>query len=152
MCILAQFLPIFRPIGNAINPLIQICQYGLPAFADLIPFEIESVITVVIPLGIRWVGAIRHVANGIHDKTGDQSAVWIRTDHALVYNRSCSLLQCGDCRLFLFTDDTPDLSIPFCIRSLNVDDSHIRLERRHHHHLISTIGIDHPAVIGVGLL
>ena len=70
MSIRTEFLPVFSPIFDAIDPLIQPIVQGFGGFADLIPFQVEGIITVVVSLGIGGMSAVWDMANRVNHKTG----------------------------------------------------------------------------------
>ena len=80
----AQLLPVFGAVLHPINPFVQISLYALAGFADLVSFQVEGVIAVIIPLGVGWVGSVWDVANRVDDETGDQGAVRVGADDRFV--------------------------------------------------------------------
>ena len=76
----AEFLPVFSPVFDPIDPLIQPGGQGFGGFADLVPLQVEGVITVVVSLGIGWMGAVWDMAHRVDHKTGDERAIGIRAD------------------------------------------------------------------------
>src|SRR4030042_4449095 len=120
MDFLSQFFPIFQAILSSINPFIQIGFGSFTVTADLIPLQVEIVVTVIIPLSIRWMSAVWHVADCIYDEAGYQSAVWIRTDNSFIHALLCSEDHPFGCKcsFLLFAYDSPDLGIAIGIRPL----------------------------------
>ena len=85
MHLAAQLLPVFSPVFHAIDPFIQVAL-RVQRFADLVPFQVEIVVAVVITLGVGWMRSIRHMADCIDDKTGDERAVGVGADDGFIHD------------------------------------------------------------------
>jgi len=82
------------------------------------------------------------MAHCIDDKAWNQCAVGIGADHLWwddLFGRK-DHPPGGKGRFFLLPDNSPDVGITLGIGALHVHDRHIRVERRHDHHLAPEYG------------
>src|SRR6266513_4909282 len=79
------FRHVLEAILYAVDKLIEIVrQFGLVA-RDRFPADVEIVIAVVVPLSVRRMRAPRLDDDGVHDRRGNDGAVGIGPDDALVH-------------------------------------------------------------------
>ena len=127
----SQFLPVFVAVFHPVHPFIQPLLHPGGIFGDLIPFQIEGVVTVIITLGVGGMTGKGNVADRIDDETGDEGAVGVGADHCLIDNffGGDDDVLGSKSGFLLLTDDAPDLGVAVGIAALHVDDGHIREQR-----------------------
>jgi hypothetical protein len=108
----AQLLPVGSAVGQAVDPFVQVGR-RLRRLADLVPFQVEIVVAVVVALGVGGVRAVGHVADRIDDKLGDQGAVGVRADDIFIDNLFGGQddVLGGKGGLFLLADDAPQVGV-----------------------------------------
>src|SRR3972149_9013060 len=104
-----ELFPIIGAVFHPEHPLVQIRFNPCMGFTDLIPLQVEGVVSVIVPLSIGGMSSVGHVRDCIYDKAGDQCAVWIGADHLFIDNLLGSQDHPAGSEggLFLFANDAP---------------------------------------------
>ncbi len=84
MHIRPELFPVFGAVLHPVDPLIQPLLHAGGVFGDLIPFQVEGIVAVVISLRIGGMAGEWNVADGIHDEIRDDGAVGVGADDGLI--------------------------------------------------------------------
>ena len=129
----AEVFPILGAIGHLRDPARQPILEILEAASLFVVLSEKSVVATVIALDGRRMRAAGFAHDRRDKEAGDQSAIWIRRNHAGLDNffRHHNHLARGARSIHGYSQAAPNVRITLRVGALHVEDGDIRTQRAH---------------------